>query len=188
MEGKELDKYIDTECWFNYEDFYQFIVGKNYKTFVELGTWKGHSIVFLANEIKKEYNDLKDVKIYGIDLFNDTYNENYDKNHVNKLYEIYNRNLEKNNVRDIIYDYKDYSWEVAKYFEDKSVDFVYIDADHSYDSVTKDIQSWYPKMKSGGIISGHDFNNAKSVEKAVRDYFNNNFKLFKQKVWYHEVK
>ena len=40
---------------------------------------------------------------------------------------------------------------------DASLDFVYIDADHRAEAVYKDICAWYPKVKVGGIVSGHDF-------------------------------
>lgn len=37
------------------------------------------------------------------------------------------------------------------------LDFVYLDADHSYAAVISDIEAWYPLVRSGGIICGHDF-------------------------------
>jgi len=37
-------------------------------------------------------------------------------------------------------------------------DIVFIDADHSYEGVKSDIHLWLPKVKSGGILAGHDFN------------------------------
>ena len=37
------------------------------------------------------------------------------------------------------------------------IDFVYIDANHLYSYVKQDIETWYPKIKSGGIIGGHDY-------------------------------
>jgi predicted O-methyltransferase YrrM len=42
-------------------------------------------------------------------------------------------------------------------FEDASLDFVYIDGDHRFDFVMSDIILWEPKIKRGGIISGHDY-------------------------------
>ena len=41
--------------------------------------------------------------------------------------------------------------------EDESLDFVYIDANHAYDWVVQDIELWYPKVKKGGILWGHDY-------------------------------
>lgn len=47
--------------------------------------------------------------------------------------------------------------EAAKDFEDGSLDFVYIDADHRFDAVMVDIITWAPKVRKGGILAGHDF-------------------------------
>lgn len=49
------------------------------------------------------------------------------------------------------------SEEAAIHFADNSLDFVYIDADHSYESVKRDLQAWYPKVRKGGILGGHDY-------------------------------
>ena len=37
------------------------------------------------------------------------------------------------------------------------MDIVFLDADHKYKSVKEDIEAWYPKVRKGGILSGHDF-------------------------------
>lgn len=42
-------------------------------------------------------------------------------------------------------------------FNDNSLDFVYIDANHKYDSVKQDIDLWYSKVRKGGILAGHDY-------------------------------
>jgi hypothetical protein len=61
----------------------------------------------------------------------------------------------------------------ARRFEDESVDFVYIDADHLYEPVKRDIFAWLPKIKKGGIIGGHDYDyTIGTVRKAVDDIFN----------------
>lgn len=49
------------------------------------------------------------------------------------------------------------SWDAAAKFADGSVDVVFVDADHAYESVAKDIAAWWPKVKPGGIMAGHDF-------------------------------
>ena len=41
-------------------------------------------------------------------------------------------------------------------FDDNSLDFVYIDGDHSFDYVMLDLIYWNRKVRPGGIISGHD--------------------------------
>ena len=64
------------------------------------------------------------------------------------------------------------SHEAAKEFDDFSVDSIFIDAGHSYESVKKDIECWYPKMKKNSIISGHDYTEGwPGVMKAVNEFF-----------------
>lgn len=45
----------------------------------------------------------------------------------------------------------------SEMFEDESLDFVYIDANHAYDYVVKDIELWYEKVKPNGYLIGHDY-------------------------------
>ncbi len=45
----------------------------------------------------------------------------------------------------------------ANHFRDEFFDFVYLDADHSYEGVVNDIEAWYPKLKKGGVLAGHDY-------------------------------
>lgn len=42
-------------------------------------------------------------------------------------------------------------------FSDGSFDFVYIDATHGYRAVAADIAAWYPKVREGGLLCGHDY-------------------------------
>jgi len=49
------------------------------------------------------------------------------------------------------------SLEAVKDIPDGSLDFVYIDAMHDFDFVMRDIINWVPKVRSGGIVSGHDY-------------------------------
>lgn len=53
------------------------------------------------------------------------------------------------------------SMEALQYVPDGSLDFVYIDGNHDFLYITQDISHWEKKVKSGGIVSGHDFTRRK---------------------------
>ncbi len=55
----------------------------------------------------------------------------------------------------------------------QEIDFVYIDADHSYQEVMADLCAWFPKVREGGIIGGHDYSHPDlpGVKKAVDRFF-----------------
>ena len=52
---------------------------------------------------------------------------------------------------------KGISTEVAPMFGNNSLDWIYIDALHTGEALLQDLDAWYPKLRSGGIISGDDF-------------------------------
>lgn len=54
--------------------------------------------------------------------------------------------------------------------EDESLDFLFIDGDHSYESTLADIQNYWPKVKKGGLFAGHDINLG-TVDQAVKEFF-----------------
>lgn len=49
------------------------------------------------------------------------------------------------------------SEQAAKWVADNSLDFVFIDANHQYEFVKQDLALWVPKVRLGGIVSGHDY-------------------------------
>lgn len=67
--------------------------------------------------------------------------------------EVFKKTSEYCNIKII----REFSHKACKFFEDNTFDFVYIDADHSYNGCLTDLRCWYPKVKSGGILAGHDF-------------------------------
>ena len=60
------------------------------------------------------------------------------------------------------------SEEAAADFEDGTFDFIYIDADHRYEPALRDMRLWLPKVKSGGVLAGHDYSSrGKGITKGV---------------------
>lgn len=68
---------------------------------------------------------------------------------------------------------KDYTTEAAKQIEDESLDFVFIDADHSYEGVIRDVGAWACKVRPGGYVMGHDIH-FPTVQKAVNEIYGEN--------------
>jgi Methyltransferase domain len=132
--------------FFTWPDYYswaarQFVFRKNWR-FVEVGAYGGQSVAYLAVEMKNL--GCSRVKIDLVDRFTEIPVETVRKSLAP--------------VADLIGDYHACdSWDGAKKYQDKSLDFVFIDADHGYDSVHRDIAAWLPKIRRGGIIAGHDF-------------------------------
>lgn len=52
----------------------------------------------------------------------------------------------------------------------KPVDCVFIDADHSYEAVRKDLRAWWPHVRSGGLFAGHDYHMFEGVKRAVDEW------------------
>ena len=123
---------------------------------VEIGVLRGEN----AREIMSEYSEIK--HLYLVDSYKNSYSE------YTKALEIL-RQWENKLVWCI-----DDSVNASKDFEDNFFDFVYIDGDHSYDGVKRDIYAYWPKVKKGGAISGHDYNprweSMKGIIKAVDEF------------------
>ncbi len=82
-----------------------------------------------------------------------------------------------------------FSEDAVKHFKDNSLDFVYIDGNHQYEFVKKDVESYYPKVKKEGYIGGDDYTSSPETEmenfgvaKAVDEFF----KKLKKKVHFYE--
>ena len=67
-----------------------------------------------------------------------------------------------------------FSVPVGKLFHDGYFDFAYIDADHTYKSANEDINTWWSKIKSGGILAGHDYKEGMGVIQAVDEFVKEN--------------
>jgi hypothetical protein len=62
------------------------------------------------------------------------------------------------------------SVDMAQKVPDGSLDLVHLDGDHSYEGVAGDLVAWLPKLRAGGIMSGHDYLNTDyGVMRAVRE-------------------
>ena len=161
------------ENWFTYPKLYSDFVAnaRDNSTIVEVGSWKGKSTAYLGVEV---VNSGKKIKVFAVDTWKGStaeaahQNDKYVKE--DKLYDLFCSNIAPINEHGpIIKPFQCCSVEAANYFTDRSLDVVFIDASHEYQDVCDDIAAWLPKVKSGGIIAGHDYYGWKEVRKAVDD-------------------
>jgi hypothetical protein len=157
------------ENWFDYGDLYSSIVLKypNGSHFVEVGSWKGRSAVYMGVEI---YNSQKNIKFDCVDTWKGSPEV---ESHMNdpavkedKLYEVFLENIKP--LSSIIIPIKNTSVEASKLYKEKSLQFVFIDASHEYEFIKEDIQHWLPKIAPGGILAGHDCNYG-PVDRAINE-------------------
>jgi cephalosporin hydroxylase len=155
--------------YFDFEDLYAKAVRTAPKKahFVEVGCWLGKSTAFLAVEI---INSGKDITLDCIDIWtggtDDVLLQSDAVKRTGDAFPIFIENVKP--VLSRINPIKKPSVVASKMYEDKSLDFVFIDADHAYEFVKADIKAWLPKVKSGGILAGHDYN-WPSVQQAVKE-------------------
>lgn len=146
---------------------------------VEIGSLKGIN----SKSIIKTLNVKK---LYLVDpyLDYDGYTDDNGKDKMNKhMSDCINRLKGLEDKYELI---RDYSANAAKKIPN-NLDFVYIDGNHTYPFVKEDIDLYYPKVKDGGIIAGHDMENGKpsdehdGVTKAVIEFaVKNKLKLYIQ--------
>jgi len=117
---------------------------------IEIGVFKGeYSKEILKNEPKMLY--MIDVWKSIENGYDDSTNNKYHTDVFKSASEI--ADLFINNAIMIRCE----SIKAASLVNDETVDFLYIDANHAYEAIKKDIDTWFPKVKKGGIFGGHDY-------------------------------
>lgn len=131
-----------------------------------------------------------DLTLYMVDCWGENQAEHYkDTNdfHANasteqqRGWEAQTRNMAKE-YGDRAVICKGLSAEVSQQFADNFFDLVFIDADHSYEGCLEDIKAWESKVKKGGWMSGHDYENNEAdfkfgVTEAVDEWLPKNKEL-----------
>jgi hypothetical protein len=183
--------YKNVPGYFDYEDIYSEVVSSaNEKShFVEIGAWYGMSTSYLAVEI---INSGKNIKLDVVDTWKgseqmyDPTNGAYDETLI-KNGTIFPKFLEyMASVINVIHPIEMDSVKASFLYADSSLDFVFIDAEHKYEFVSKDIKAWLPKVKKGGIIAGHDYG-WEGVSRAINEIFGNNGYITKGQSWIVKV-
>jgi predicted O-methyltransferase YrrM len=124
--------------------------------FLELGVARGRSLAFLAQRLRRENKG--GVELWGVDEWAPGW--------VQISRDLFRHTLPEE--LDMIRFVRASSERAVRLFDDGYFDFVFIDADHSFEAAKDDIRLWLPKVKPGGMICGHDYtSDAPGVVKAV---------------------
>ena len=176
--------YKNIHGWFDFQDLYTKMVEDhaNDSHFVEVGAFYGKSAAYMAVEIA---NSGKNIKFDVVDTWRGSPEHqegawDHREDMVNDTaFEVFTENMKP--VEGFYNAIKLPSLEAANQYDNNSLDFVFIDASHEYESVKADIEAWYSKVKSGGFIGGHDYLKGDSkygVYLAVDERFETNFELY----------
>jgi hypothetical protein len=83
-----------------------------------------------------------------------------------------------------VFKIKGFSPQAAEHFAAGELDAVYIDGDHAYAAVAADIHAWWPKVREGGVMAGHDYSVAgPDVIQAVNEIFGQPDKIYPDTSW-----
>ena len=141
---------------------------------VEIGSWLGRSSVFLAQAVKESNNG----KFYAIDHFRGNIGkESLYTNNVplGDIKQQYIENLEKANLLNYVDLLDMSSTDAIEHINTNQIRLLFLDGDHTYQGVQKDIDLFIPKMQPGSIIVFDDFSsNFPGVIEAVKGLFVSN--------------
>lgn len=131
---------------------------------VEVGCYLGQSTSYLAIE---GLNLHREFQLWAVDTWKGTPGEHQQRDYMPDFIANMQRGY---NLIGTVKPLRMESVKAAHLFRDQSIDFIYLDGDHSYEAVKADIAAWLPKCR--GVIAGHDYTAAfPGVIQAVTEQF-----------------
>jgi MMP 1-O-methyltransferase len=119
---------------------------------VEIGSFKGRSTICIG----KGASDGHGAKVYAVDphsLSSEEYVRLYEGE---DTFKEFLENLQKAGVSSLVTPVKEASLDAARTFAGGPIGLLFIDASHELTAVTQDFETWFPKLKEGGIVAFHD--------------------------------
>jgi hypothetical protein len=166
--------------------------------FVEVGCWLGRSTAYLAQRIKESG---KSITLYAVDNWQggdeDENRTNGDArrsavakavgNDPERLLYLFVRNMCECGFSGAYSALVLDSVLAAGRFKDRSLQFVFVDADHTEQRVYADLCAWWPKVAPGGTMAGHDFNETGPNAAVCRFALENRLWLYGNGVWVNHM-
>lgn len=137
--------------WAGHKYFaYDLVRNVSLRRIVELGTEKGTSFFSFCQGVK---DGGLDIELNAIDTWKgDQHTGPYDESVFLRFIEIKNAHYSGLNINLLKRTFDD----ALDDFENHSIDLLHIDGTHAYEAVKHDFESWFNKVKDGGIILFHD--------------------------------
>ncbi len=118
----------------------------------EIGSWKGMSTAVMAKTVADFHG-----KVFAIDHWKGSEGvPEHQQSKTSDMLSVFRYNMKALNLSNYIFPLVMTSEIASSIYQDNSLDMVFIDADHRYKYIKQDIELWLPKVKSRGIIAGHD--------------------------------
>lgn len=192
--------YDKIDGWFDFQSVYMKAIEEapsdRSSLFVEIGTWLGKSAAFMGVEI---VNSKKDIYFYVVDNWSGSPGEAKEikgltammswmkdtNTNADGAFDTFNRNIApvKEALKGHFNIVRKESSEASTLFKDESIDFLFLDGDHSYEAVIRDIDIWLPKVKKGGVFAGHD-RDYPPAGKAIFEKIPENIPMPPRSYWY----
>jgi predicted O-methyltransferase YrrM len=137
---------------------------------LEIGCWLGQSTNVIADFVKNKGRGSAIIHI--IDTFEGSPQTDLVRRaKINNIERQFKTNMYLSGNKKLLRIHKAKSQEISHLFEENSLDFIFIDGDHRYDFIKQDIELYYPKLKNGGIICGHDYEGREYNEEFIHEDF-----------------
>ncbi len=135
---------------------------------LEIGAFKGDSTLHMATLLRNR-SSVRDVEFYVVDTWKGTPSEPdlMKAQEVEDLFPTFWKRMQHEGVTRNMFPMQVTSDAAALYFK-AMFSFVFIDGDHSYDQVYRDVSNYITKVCRGGVIAGHDYDWG-TVRLAVRN-------------------
>ena len=164
------DVYLDIPGWFDFPDVYQAQVDRltDGAHVVEVGAYLGKSTAYLAGAIA---DSGKRITFHAIDTFQGVPGDIFPSEGASGEFTFPDQEALRGADGTLIEACRHHLTPVADYVElrqaeslaaaatyaDGSLDFVFLDNDHTTEHLARELVVWWPKLKPGGILAGHDY-------------------------------
>lgn len=140
---------------------------------VEVGVYRGRSLLFLASRIRRLG---KMVLLHGVDMWDGSDEASHRPDQA--CYDACVADAKRLGLGFMLRFAIMSSAKAAEFMSDRSLDLVFIDAQHTYEGVRDDIALWTPKVRAGGVLAGHDYSGTfPGVAQAVHEAFGANVRV-----------